>query len=101
MRRTHLMLAGVLLGAAVAGGAAWATIPAGSVYTACQQNTTGALRLIDPALPSTSLCSPCNPAETQVTWNQKCEPGPARPAGPTGPKGDDGAPCASGPAGAP
>ena len=105
MRRTHLMLAAVVLGATVAGGVAWATIPdAGGVYTACQQNTTGALRLIDPTLPGTSLLSHCNPAETQVTWNQMGEPGPVGPAGPTGPagpKGDEGATGPSGPAGAP
>ena len=45
MKRKHLTLAVVALGAVVlAGGVAWATIPdAGGVYTACQQNTTGAL----------------------------------------------------------
>jgi collagen triple helix repeat protein len=90
-RWKRVTLAAVALAAALAGGVAWATIPdAGGIYTACRHNSTGALRLIDPSLPSTSPLGRCSPAETQVTWNQKGEPGPVGPAGPVGPKGDKG-----------
>ena len=78
--RTRITLAGLALGAALAGGVAWATIPADSgLYTACKLKATGTIRLIDPAGPSSSLLSHCTTYETQITWNQK------------GPKGDPGA----------
>ncbi len=102
----------VVAGLAVACAAAYATIPSsGNVYTACVLNHVGAIRLIDPTLPSSSLMSHCTAPETQVSWNQTGQPGPigpqgpkgdtgaAGPPGPQGPAGSDGAPGATGPAG--
>ena len=58
--RTRIILAGLALGAALAGGVAWATIPADNgLYTACKLKATGTIRLIDPAGPSSSLLSHC------------------------------------------
>lgn len=104
----------VVAGLAVAGAAAYATIPSsGNVYTACMFNHIGTIRLIDPTLPSSSFMSHCTALETQVSWNQAGQPGPvgpqgpkgdtgaAGPAGQQGPAGNDGAPGAAGPAGPP
>lgn len=78
----------------LAGGIAYATIPDGAgVYTACEQNANGTLRLIDPSLGGKSKLGHCAANETQVTWNQQGQPGPA---GPQGPKGDTGATGAAG-----
>ncbi len=83
--RTRITLAGLALGAALAGGVAWATIPADSgLYTACKLKATGTIRLIDPAGPSGSLLSRCTTYETQITWNQKGQKGDPGPAGATG-----------------
>jgi hypothetical protein len=62
------------------GGVAYATIPSGGAFTACAQNTTGALRLIDPST------THCLPSEQQVTWNKTGV------TGTTGVTGDTGAP---------
>lgn len=101
--RTRIMLAGLALGAALAGGVAWATIPAdNNVYTACKLKATGTIRLIDPSGPSSSLLSRCTSLETQITWNQngqKGDPGPAGPRGADGVDGKDGLPGANGLAG--
>jgi hypothetical protein len=101
--RSRTTLAGLVLGAALAGGAAWATIPdAGGVYTACKLNLTGTIRLIDPSLPSSSFHSKCSSLETQITWNQKGQTGPVGatgPAGPPGLKGEVGPVGAAGPQG--
>jgi hypothetical protein len=84
------LVTGVLL--AVAGGVAYATIPdAAGVYTACKLNALGTIRLIDPALPSTSLLQHCNTSfETQISWNQQGQPGPQGPRGVTGDTGAQG-----------
>jgi len=72
--RRHLVVLAVLA-AAVLGGVAYAAIPdAGGVFTACQLNANGSLRLIDPSLSSGPL-SRCWPNETQVQWNQQGQPG--------------------------
>ena len=101
--RTRIIMAGLALGAALAGGVAWATIPDGSgVYTACKLNVTGTIRLIDPSLPSSSFHSKCTNYETKITWNQQGPAGPmgaTGPAGPVGPKGETGAAGADGPQG--
>jgi hypothetical protein len=101
--RTRIMLAGLALGAALAGGVAWATIPAdNSVFTACKLKATGTIRLIDPSGPSSSLLSRCTSLETQIAWNQngqKGDPGPAGAPGVDGVDGKDGLPGATGPAG--
>jgi hypothetical protein len=86
--RTRITLAGLALGAALAGGVAWATIPAdNSLYTACKLKATGTIRLIDLSGPSSSLLSHCTSYETQISWNQK---GPAGEAGAAGAKGTNG-----------
>jgi hypothetical protein len=98
--RTRIMLAGLALGAALAGGVAWATIPADtSVYTACKLKATGTIRLIDPFGPSSSLLSRCTSLETQIAWSQngqKGDPGPAGARGADGADGKDGLPGANG-----
>jgi hypothetical protein len=89
--RTRILLAGLVLGAALIGGVAWATIPGdGGVYTACKLNTLGTIRLIDPSGASTSLLSHCTSLETQITWNQRGPAGAAGAAGTAGAKGDPG-----------
>ena len=101
--RTRIMLAGLALGAALAGGVAWATIPADtSLYTACKLKATGTIRLIDPSGPSGSLLSRCTSLETQISWSQngqKGDPGPAGARGSDGVDGKDGLPGATGLAG--
>ncbi len=97
--RARVTLAGLALGAALAGGVAWATIPADNVYTACKLRATGTIRLIDPSGPSNSLLSRCTSYETQITWNQqgpKGAQGLQGIPGPQGGKGDTGAQGAAG-----
>src|SRR4051794_739340 len=78
--RIHLGRRGVLLvalaiGLLAAGGAAYATIPSsGGIFTGCQLNSNGSLRLIDPSLSNGPL-SRCTPNETQVQWNAQGQPG--------------------------
>ena len=80
-RRGVMVLVGALVLLAAA-GAAYATIPdGGGVYTACRLNGVGTIRLIDPSGPSSSLLSHCTSIETQITWNQKGQPGAAGPPG--------------------
>ena len=87
---------GAVVGLALAGSAAYATIPdAGGVIHACMLNRVGTIRIIDPSQGqkcSTSL-------ETPIDWNQKGTAGGRGPTGvagvngtrgPTGPKGDVG-----------
>jgi Collagen triple helix repeat (20 copies) len=91
----------VLAISAVAAGVAYATIPdSGGVYTACMLKNIGTVRLIDPSLPSKNLMSHCLSPETQITWNEKGQPGATGPAGAPGAKGDTGAAGPTGPAGA-
>jgi len=74
-RRAVLVLV-LVLGLLAAAGVAYATIPdGGGVYTACKLNATGTIRLIDPSGPSSSLLSHCTVLESQITWNQKGQPG--------------------------
>jgi len=97
---------------AVSGGIAYATGSGGSnVITACQLNSVGTIRLIEPGRPG--FRGRCSNVENQVTWNQKGvpgaqgpkgDPGPQGPkgdTGPQGPKGDTGATGAPGPKGDP
>lgn len=83
--RRRLVLAGAaggLLIAATAGAVASATIPGeGDVYNACMLKNVGTIRLIDRSLPSSNLMSHCTSLETQVSWNQKGQPGPQGPPG--------------------
>lgn len=93
MRKKHLIAAavGTLLVAAVAGGVAYATIPSDTnVVTVCMLRNVGTVRLIDPSLPSNSLLGRCTSLETQLSWNQKGQPGSPGLAGPAGKDGANG-----------
>ena len=96
MRRAagrRLVRVGVLSVAllAVAGGIAYATIPAGNhVFTACFQRATGTMRLIDPSLPGHDLRSHCTVFEQEISWNQQGVQGQTGPTGATGPTGPQG-----------
>lgn len=62
---------GIVLGMALAGGVAYATIPgAGGVISACYKNRGGDLRVIDAAVAT------CDRGETLLTWNQSSPPSP-------------------------
>ncbi len=85
---------------AVAGGIAYATIPAGNhVYTACYQRITGTMRLIDPSLPGHDLRSHCSFFEQEISWNQQGVQGQTGPTGATGATGPQGAAGEAGPGG--
>lgn len=74
---------------AVAGGAAYATIPdGGGVIHACYQSQNGALRVIDDAAES------CLRSESAISWSQT---GPQGTTGPQGPQGEPGPQGQSGP----
>lgn len=86
---------GSILGIALAGGVAYATIPdSGGVIHACMLKAIGTIRIIDP-----SAGQKCTSFETALQWSQT---GPAGAVGPQGPKGDtgpQGAPGLQGPQG--
>ena len=69
-----LVTAVFVAGAAYAGIAA---LSASSVITACKNNATGVVRIVDTA-------SKCRANETVVTWNTEGPPGPPGPPGPGG-----------------
>ena len=76
---------------AVAGAAAYATIPDSSgMYTACMLNKVGTIRLIDPSLPDSNPMSHCTSLETKITFNKQ------GPQGLPGAPGQNGAPGADG-----
>ena len=93
--RTRITLAGLVLGATLAGGVAWATIPsANGTIHGCYKTGVGGvddpnkgqLRVVDSA-------SDCKNNETAISWNEKGVPGAVGatgPAGPAGAKGDTG-----------
>src|SRR3954447_11928752 len=91
--RTHHRAARTLLIAvalvAVLPGVGQAAIPDSGVYTACRLNGIGTIRLIDPALPASSLLSHCTVLEAEISWNMgaKGDPGPQGPQGLQGPPG--------------
>jgi Collagen triple helix repeat (20 copies) len=92
-RRGQILVA-TTAAVAVSGGIAYATGSGGSgVITACKLNNVGTIRLIEPG--KSGLQGHCSNIETQVTWNQKGQPGPK------GDKGDPGAPGAKGDKGDP
>lgn len=97
-----LLIIGAAAVGAVAGGVAWASIPAAGVINGCYQKSVGNLRVVD---------SPgdCRPSELAISWRQQGEKGDTGPTGntgltgntgPTGPKGDTGDTGATGAAGA-
>jgi hypothetical protein len=86
------LLPGVVLGAVLAGGVAYAAIPdSNGVINGCYQKKVGNLRVIDPSAGQT-----CRHSEVPIRWSQT---GPQGPAGPQGPTGDTGATGPAGPAG--
>src|SRR3954465_12108383 len=95
LTRTRVVLL-VSLVAVLAAGVAYSAIPDGNgVYTACKLNATGTIRLIDPGV--SGVLGRCNASlETQISWNQKGQPGAAGAGGKDGLNGRDGAPGAAG-----
>ena len=94
-RRSLPLLIGIVMALAIAGGISYATSRGGGqMLYGCKANSTGALRLIDPSLPSSSELSHCGHEETPVSWNQQGRQGPP------GPPGDEGDPGPAGPTGA-
>jgi hypothetical protein len=95
--RARITFAGLLLGATLVGGVAWATIPSspGGVIDGCYRTSTddqkGQLRVVDDP-------ASCRSNELPIRWNQQGQQGEA---GAQGPKGDPGAKGDAGPAGAP
>jgi len=96
-RRGVVVTAVTVASLALAGGIAYATIPGpGNVFSACVLKDVGTIRLIDKSLPATNLMSRCTVKETEVSWNQRGEPGiqgvpgPAGKDGPPGKNGDTG-----------
>jgi hypothetical protein len=87
--RRRFAFLGLVVAAAVAAGAAYATIPDGAgVINGCYTNKVGFLRLVDP-----SAGQKCTSLETPISWNQKGpkgDPGPQGAAGPAGPPGPAG-----------
>jgi collagen triple helix repeat protein len=89
--RKRLVLAAVVVGLATAGGVAYSGTPADSVvFNGCMHKTTGAVRLIDPTLSSSSPLSRCTNAEQAISWNQRGA------AGKDGVDGSNGAPGING-----
>lgn len=73
-----------------AGSVAYAAIPGSDgVIHGCYDNSTGQVRLTDPARGKPKSCSN---SETAISWNQTGPQGPAGPAGPQGATGPQGAP---------
>jgi hypothetical protein len=95
LRQSPGLAVAFVAGLAAAGAIAFAQIPdPGGVIHACYNNSTGALRVIDP-----SSGRPCAPTgETALTFNQQGQAGAAGPAGSSGPPGAAGP---AGPTGAP
>ncbi len=72
LRRRTLVMLGVLVLSALAGGIAWAAIPdEGGVINACYQKANGILRVVDNP-------DACRGGEVSLSWNQE---GPAGPPG--------------------
>jgi hypothetical protein len=73
----------VIVGALVAGGIAYATIPdGGGVIHGCYLKGLGTLRVID-----TDKAQSCSKLENPLNWSQTGPQGPQGPQGPTGPAG--------------
>ena len=83
MRRQLLSAAaGALIATSLAGGIAWAAIPAADgQINGCYQKNEGQLRVIDPGTDA------CRPSEIRIVWSQ---------AGGPGLQGDPGAPGSAG-----
>jgi len=95
-------LLSAVVGLALVGGAAYATIPSNNVIDACYSKSGGALRVIDGTVTN------CSKNETALAWNVQGPQGaqgpagpqgPVGPAGPQGPPGPEGSQGPAGPAG--
>jgi hypothetical protein len=96
-RRSRWIAIGVGATMALSAGIAYATGGGNDVIYACKLKSVGTVRLIQPG--RSGLQGRCSSLETEVTWNQKGQPGAAGPKGnpgPAGPKGDTGATGAQG-----
>ena len=72
LTRQRLIVGAVAAAIVTAGGAAYASIPSDrGVFNGCMLKSTGAVRLIDPALPAASSLSHCTALEQAISWNQK------------------------------
>jgi hypothetical protein len=89
--RFWLVVAAVLAGGGIAGGAVYASIPdaAGAIH-GCYKSTNGNLRVVDPP------GSTCQVNEQSLSWNQTGQPGQQGPPGPPGSPGQQGPPGPSG-----
>lgn len=92
--RSGVATVAALVGAALTGGVALATIPAGDGVIAACLGTGGSLRVIDAEAGET-----CRRNETLLTWNEQGVPGPVGPEGPQGPVGPEGPTGETGPQG--
>jgi len=80
--RSVWIVTAALAALAVAGGAAYVTIPdGGGVINGCYNRQSGALRVIDTA------SAGCRAAEIAISWSQSGPQGLTGPQGPTGPQG--------------
>ncbi len=97
MTRTRIAFAVLAPAAALAGGVAWATVPAANgVINGCYQKNVGNLRVIDDETET------CGPSELAISWNQvgpQGLQGPQGPQGVQGPQGEQGEPGDPGDAG--
>ena len=90
-RRRAVLFA--LVVAALAGGAAYATIPNSGVIHGCYTRSGGALRVIDGSVTN------CRSSETALDWNVAGAQGPQGPVGPAGPVGPPAPQVPQGPTG--
>src|SRR2546428_9315190 len=78
------LIVGLIAGAMLAGGVAYATIPdSGDVIHGCYKQSNGQLRVVESA-------SDCVVSELPIAWNIQGPKGDTGSAGPQGPKGDKG-----------
>jgi Collagen triple helix repeat (20 copies) len=93
--KVRLLVPVAVVGIALLGGAAYATIPDGAgVIHGCYAKSGGALRVIDGTVTN------CKSGETALQWGVQGPQGPQGPQGAQGPQGPQGAQGAQGPQGA-
>lgn len=84
------LAAAVVLISSTAAYAASRAQPTDETYVACVNNTTGAMRMIDPLTGQTCADDPGPGQERQISWSKSDARGPEGPAGPRGPRGESG-----------
>lgn len=96
-RSSRWFLPGVVVGAVLAGGVAYAAVPdSNGVINGCYQKSAGDLRVIDPGAGQS-----CRPSEVPIRWSQAGAQGPRGPQGSPGPQGPAGSQGPAGPQGSP